>query len=113
MGGGTRLKVLEAIAMEIPVVTTTVGCEGIAVADRESVLVADTPRRFADAVIELIRDRRLARALVKKGSELVKTRYEWSVIGNHLAEVQSRIVNASSGRNVRYRLSSPGVAAQV
>ena len=56
VGGGTRLKVLEGLAMGKAVVSTTIGCEGLAVADREHLRIADTPEAFADCVVELMSD---------------------------------------------------------
>lgn len=94
MGGGTRLKVLEAMAMEKPVVTTRVGCEGIRVEDRASVLLADAPEQFASAVVELMRDADLRRKLVRNGRELVNAEYEWSVIGDRLNSVYASLGGA-------------------
>ena len=92
MGGGTRLKVLEALAMEKPVVTTSVGCEGINVEDRHSALIADSPESFAASVVELLRDGGLRRSLATNGRELIRTHYEWSAIGESLNEVYNSIV---------------------
>ena len=58
-GGGTRLKLLEAMAMHRPVVTTSVGCEGLAVKDNYHVLVRDDAAGFASAVIQALKDRSL------------------------------------------------------
>ena len=82
IGGGTRLKVLEALAMRKPIVTTSIGCEGIDVADGESVLIADTPQAFADATLRLLMDRRKAEALADAGHRLVRSRYDWTSIGD-------------------------------
>ena len=62
IGGGTRLKIFEAMAMGKAVVSTTVGAEGLPVADGEHLLLADEPRAFARAVVRLLRDRGSARA---------------------------------------------------
>lgn len=84
IGGGTRLKILEAMAMKKPIVTTSIGCEGINVRHRESVLIADYPREFAQSVIELFRNETLQNRLVQNGHELVHAQYEWSVIGKQV-----------------------------
>jgi polysaccharide biosynthesis protein PslH len=84
MGSGTRLKILEAMAMRKPIVTTTMGSEGIPVVDRESALVADRPEAFADAVVELIRNRDLRDRLAGVGYELSTTQYDWNVIGQKM-----------------------------
>jgi glycosyltransferase involved in cell wall biosynthesis len=80
MGGGTRLKVLEAMAMKKPVVATRVGCEGIDVRNRESILIEDEPRAFAEAVIELLHNAALRKSIAEYAYELTMSRYEWSVI---------------------------------
>jgi len=80
MGSGTRLKVLEAMSMEIPIVSTSIGCEGIEIKDGENILVRNEPQEFANAVIELMRNKKLSNDLVKEGYELVKNKYDWSVV---------------------------------
>src|SRR6476619_1446959 len=60
IGGGTRLKIYEAMAMEKAVVSTTVGAEGLPVVDGEEIVLADTPEAFAAAVVKLLRDESLA-----------------------------------------------------
>ena len=97
MGGGTRLKVLEAMAMKKPIVTTTIGCEGIDVRHGESVLVADSPRQFADAVVSLFQDRSLRDRLTRNGYELVRQRYDWSVIGDQVDSIYQLMLR-SAGR---------------
>jgi glycosyltransferase involved in cell wall biosynthesis len=77
-GGGTRLKILEAFAYGVPVVTTTVGCEGLDVVDGEHLLVADDPAAFAAACVRLVRERDLADRLTRAGFDLVRSRYAWS-----------------------------------
>jgi len=84
MGSGTRLKVLEAMAMKIPIVTTSIGCEGIDVHNGESVLIADDPQSFADSVIRLMNDQSLRRKLTENGYETVTAQYTWSVIGEQV-----------------------------
>lgn len=87
MGSGTRLKVVEALAMKKPVVSTTLGCEGIAVKDEESVLVEDEPKAFADAVIRLMKEADLREKLINNGYELVRENYDWTVVGDKILEV--------------------------
>ena len=78
IGGGTRLKVFEALAMEAPVVSTTVGAEGLPVRDGAELLLADDPDAFANAVLRLLRDRPLAAGLAARGAALVRARYGWA-----------------------------------
>ena len=77
MGSGTRLKVLEGLSMEKGIVSTSLGCEGIAVADGKHLLIADTPEAFAGAVTRLMRDPDLSSSLGKQGRTLVKEHYSW------------------------------------
>ena len=83
-GGGTRLKILEAFAMGKAVVSTSLGCEGIDCRDGEHILIADTPREFADAVIRLFADGELKKRLSANAARLVKDRYGWETIGARL-----------------------------
>lgn len=91
MGGGTRLKIVEALSMKKPIVTTSIGCEGIDVENRKSVLIADEPQQFANAVIELCRDRELANQLTENGYELVHQKYGWDSVGNKLNEAYRKL----------------------
>ncbi len=90
MGGGTRLKVAEALSMKKPMVSTRIGCEGIDLKDGHSVLLADSPRDFADAVIRLLGDASLRRSLAENGATLARQKYDWSVIGEALEAVYQR-----------------------
>lgn len=92
MGSGTRLKVLEAMAMKKPIVTTTIGCEGIDVVHGESALIADDPQAFAHAVIELLHRADLRQTLTRNGYDLVRSAYEWSIIGEQVETVYQTLV---------------------
>ncbi len=94
MGGGTRLKVLESMSMKKPIVSTAVGSEGIDVRNGESILLADDPAEFADAVVRLLRDQPLRFRMIQNGYELVRSRYEWSVIGQELEKIYGTIVSS-------------------
>lgn len=94
MGGGTRLKVLEAMAMRKPIVTTTVGCEGIDVRNGETAFIADQPEEFAGRVIELLRSSALREQFVQQGLELVKSTYDWTVIGQQMHNVYDDLVQS-------------------
>jgi len=81
MGGGTRFKVVEALAAETPVVSTRLGAEGIPVTSGREVLLADDPAAFAAAVIAVLRDNNMARRLSTRGLDFVRRRYDWRVVG--------------------------------
>jgi sugar transferase (PEP-CTERM/EpsH1 system associated) len=86
IGGGTRLKIFEAMAMGRAVVSTTVGAEGLPVTDGHDIVIADTPQTFADAVVTLIRDPTRRAELERAARELVVTRYDWSAVAGQLEE---------------------------
>ncbi|MFI5273479.1 MAG: glycosyltransferase, partial [Ktedonobacterales bacterium] len=77
VGGGTRLKILEALAMRVAVVTTSVGCEGLGLVPGEHALVANTPEEFAAAVVTLLRDPARRAAIAAAGWALVQQQYAW------------------------------------
>jgi glycosyltransferase involved in cell wall biosynthesis len=76
-GGGTRLKILEALAMSRPVVTTTVGAEGLDLRPGEEIALADAPASFADEVVRLLTSPEAAHRLGRAGREAVCQRYDW------------------------------------
>lgn len=84
MGGGTRFKVVEALAAGTPVVSTSLGSEGIPVTHGRELLIADTPREFADAVVRVLHDSDFADSLRTAGLDFVQKHFDWSVIGAKL-----------------------------
>lgn len=78
-GGGMRVKILNALSQGLPIVTTTIGCEGIAVAHGQHVLIADTPPEFAKAIISLLESKLLADELGQKGRALIQQTYDYRV----------------------------------
>jgi sugar transferase (PEP-CTERM/EpsH1 system associated) len=90
IGGGTRLKIFEAMAMGKAVVSTTVGAEGLPVANGEHLMLADEPRAFARAVVRLMRDLERRRQLEAAARALVVERYDWSAVAGALDEALVR-----------------------
>lgn len=84
VGGGTRLKVLEAMALGTPVIATRKGVEGLDVRPGANILLADTPDEIADAVATLFRDSALRVGLAANARRLVEENYDWAVIGRRL-----------------------------
>lgn len=80
LGAGTRIKILEAMAAGIPVVSTSKGCEGIEVTNGEHLLIADSPEAFADSALQLMTDRSLAEHLSKSARMLIEGKYSWEKI---------------------------------
>ena len=78
-GGGMRVRILEAFARGIPVVTTSVGLEGIDARPGEDVLVEDTPERFAAAVLRLLNNPEMQTRLAANGRRLAETYYDWKI----------------------------------
>ncbi len=87
VGGGTRLKILEALAMGQAVVSTSLGCEGLAVEDGHHLLVADGPIEFAKQVVDLLRAPQRRVELGKNGRRLVEDVYDWRTIGARLEQL--------------------------
>ena len=79
-GGGTRLKILEAMALRTAVVATTKGAEGLNVLHGEDILIADDPVEFADAVVRLLREPELRHHLTENAYRLVASRYDWPIV---------------------------------
>lgn len=86
VGGGTRLKVLDAMASGKAIVSTTIGCEGLEVEPGRHLLVADGPDRFADTVVALLADEGRRRALGAAARSLVEARYTWPAVGRRLLD---------------------------
>jgi sugar transferase (PEP-CTERM/EpsH1 system associated) len=91
IGGGTRLKIFEAMAMGKAVVSTGVGAEGLPVTDGEHVLLADEPAAFAGAVVDLIRDVDRRERLGAAARALVVSHYDWSAVAGSLEDALTRI----------------------
>jgi glycosyltransferase involved in cell wall biosynthesis len=87
MGGGTRLKILQAMALGTPVVSTSKGAEGLDLEAGKHYLVADTPREFAAQVVRLLHEPTLRHSLATQAAQLVKEKYDWAVIGRHFCDL--------------------------
>jgi len=95
IGGGTRLKIYEAMATAKAVVSTTVGAEGLDVHHGRDIILADDPRSFAQAVIMLLRDPELRRRYEKAAVETA-ARYDWPAIGERFSEVLQSVAEKKS-----------------
>jgi glycosyltransferase involved in cell wall biosynthesis len=89
-GGGMRVRILEAFARGMPVVTTTVGLEGIEGQPGKDVLVADTPEDFARQVLRLLDDPALQASLARNGRRLAEQKYDWHVILEEMDQIYDR-----------------------
>jgi glycosyltransferase involved in cell wall biosynthesis len=95
IGGGTRLKIYEAMATGRAVVSTTVGAEGLDVQHGEDIVLADEPSKFAEAVVTLLQDvdsrKRYEAAAAAKAA-----RYDWPAIGERFSEVLAKTASAKT-----------------
>ena len=82
IGGGTRLKIFEAMSMAKAVVSTTVGAEGLPVTPGRDIVIADEPDSFAAAVVDLIRNSDTRRRIEAAARQIVVKRYDWSAVAH-------------------------------
>jgi len=94
-GAGSQFKILEALAIGIPVVTTSITAEGINSVDNNEVLVANNPDDFAAAVITLFRDQKLRNVLSMNGKKMIREKYSMEVIGRELNDFYVNIASNS------------------
>jgi glycosyltransferase involved in cell wall biosynthesis len=92
VGGGTRLKIVEALATTCPVVSTRVGAEGIDVRDGHDILLADSPSAFADAAGRLAEDSALAERIGQAGAQCANNRYDWQSIERQMQDLLAECV---------------------
>lgn len=83
-GGGSRLKVLEAMALGRPIVSTSIGCEGLNVVDNQHLLVADSPELFSECVLSLLQDTGLYKRISANARRLVEEQYGWEILAKHM-----------------------------
>ena len=93
MGGGTRLKVLEGLAMKKAMVSTYIGCEGIEVEDQKHLLVRNDADSFAKAVLQLLNDPATGTALANEGYDLVGRQYRWEMVVDKVERLYEQLVS--------------------
>jgi glycosyltransferase involved in cell wall biosynthesis len=91
-GGGTRLKILESMAFGIPVVSTSIGCEGLEIKNGQDILIADTPAEFANRVLEVIRSPVLWDKISRNARKVVEEKYDWDQIAETLEGIYEELV---------------------
>lgn len=96
IGGGTRLKILEAMASGKAIVSTPIGCEGLEITPGRDLLVAETPDDFAEAVISLMEDEGRRRELGVHARRRVEERYGWEAIGSRMNAFYERLIRKAS-----------------
>lgn len=96
IGGGTRLKILESMSMQKPVVSTTVGAEGIKHTHGENIVIADQPQEMADAIIKLLDDTNARVRIGQAAREFVVENYEWDSIGQKIIAIYQNHVKETT-----------------
>lgn len=92
IGGGSRFKILESMALGTPVVSTTIGAEGIAVTDGENILIADDRKEFAQKTVDLLNNYELRSKISKNARNLVGEKYNWNTLGYKLNQSLLEII---------------------
>jgi glycosyltransferase involved in cell wall biosynthesis len=104
IGGGTRLKIYEAMAMEKAIVSTTIGAEGLPVKDGAELLLADTAESFAEAVVRVLNDKALAQTIGRRAARVVREEFGWERVAERFGRIcedtmalcQSRVSQAEA-----------------
>jgi glycosyltransferase involved in cell wall biosynthesis len=97
-GGGTRLKILDALAMGVPIVATQMALEGIDVVPERDVLVAAEPAEFVTQIVRLVKDQQLWSAVQANGRAFVERHFAWPVIRQHMEEAFRAAGDTRNGR---------------
>jgi sugar transferase (PEP-CTERM/EpsH1 system associated) len=87
IGGGTRLKIYEAMAMEKAIVSTTIGAEGLPVKDGAELLLADTAESLAEALVRVLKDKTLAAALGARAAATVREKFGWERVAERFSDI--------------------------
>lgn len=107
IGGGTRLKIYEAMAMRLPIVSTTVGAEGLPIEDGEEIVLRDTPQAFANAVVELLTDKKHAQKIGSAAEKNVRENFGWRRVAENFAEICEKAIEMRREKSRGDGLSSP------
>lgn len=91
-GGGTRIKILDAWSMGMPIVATTIATEGLSAQPDDNLLIADNERDFVRQIMRILNDRQLAQRLGARGRETVSTQYAWPIVGKRLRDVYASLL---------------------
>src|SRR6185436_14444649 len=97
IGGGTRLKIFEAMGMAKAIVSTTIGAEGLPISDGADILLADDPASFASAVAGLIRDDDRRQRMETAARRLVVEHYDWGAVAQDFEDALARAETTRKG----------------
>jgi glycosyltransferase involved in cell wall biosynthesis len=101
VGGGTRLKVLDAMAMGKAIVSTSIGCEGIDVVDGRHIVIADEPAVFAERTVELLADGKRRNELSRAARSRVESLYAWPAMAQQLLDAYQAATTGSAATSIR------------
>ena len=101
VGGGSRLKILEAMAAGIPVVSTTLGAEGLDVQHGKNILIADTNEQLVEAIVSVVENEDRRKELGAAGRALVADRYDWSRLGVSLFKTYEELLTTGSASSIQ------------
>jgi len=102
IGGGTRLKIYEAMAMEKPIVSTSIGAEGLPVTNGTEIVLSDTPESFADAVVKLLHDHDLADTIGQRAATRVRKEFGWDTVADSFAAICERAMGGHEKAQVNF-----------
>jgi sugar transferase (PEP-CTERM/EpsH1 system associated) len=98
VAGGIRMKILESMALGSPLVSTSIGAEGLGLIHGRDLLIADSPDTFAAAVVRLLGDEELRRTLARQARETAVQRFSWDAVGATLTGIYESLVSAGGTR---------------
>jgi len=90
-GSGTRLKILESMAFGRPVISTSIGCEGLHVCNNENIIISDKPDEFARKTVELLQNKEFREKISQNGRNLVKYNYSWESIAKKQIQIYEKL----------------------
>ncbi|MBN1875716.1 MAG: glycosyltransferase [Anaerolineae bacterium] len=92
-GGGMRVKIVDAWSWGVPIVSTSIGAEGIEIAEGENILLGDTPEELAEAVVRVLKEPALGERLRKQGRAWVEEHYHWSNVYTAWEDVYAKLIS--------------------
>lgn len=95
VGGGTSYKILEAMASGVPVITTSLGIEGINAGDGKEVLIADNPQEFAEKISFILSNEKLYKIIAGNARKLIEEKYDWKIIAKDLEKVYISVLQGN------------------
>ncbi|MDR2172382.1 MAG: glycosyltransferase family 4 protein [Planctomycetaceae bacterium] len=104
IAGGSRLKILEAFAAGVPVLSTTIGAEGLEVEPNTNIAIANTPAEFATKIVEILTNKMLREKLIKNARRLVDEKYDWSQISPLVESAWQKTIKNYKSKNERIKI---------